>query len=64
MIAYAGEWQEEVLGYEESSGKNSHDQYMSLVSCVYELILCDYIMSMLWIGYTEGYMLGIGSPKS
>ena len=28
---------------------------MRLVSHGYELILCDYIMSMLWTGYTEGY---------
>lgn len=57
MIAYAGEWQEEVPGYEESSGKNSHDKYMRSVSCEYEFILHACIMPMLilWIGYTEGY---------
>lgn len=32
----------------ESSGKSSHDEYMRSVSCGYELILCAYIMSMLW----------------
>ena len=34
--------------YEESSGKSSPDRSMRLVSFGYELILCDYIMSMLW----------------
>lgn len=29
---------------------------MRLVSCGYELILCDYIMSILWTDYTEGYI--------
>jgi len=42
------------LVHEESSGKNGHDKYTRSVSCGYELILCDYIMSMIWIGYTEG----------
>jgi len=42
--------------YEESSGKSSPDKSMRSLSCVYELILCDSIMSMLWIGYTEGYI--------
>jgi len=27
---------------------------MRSVACGYQLILCDYIMSMLWKGYTEG----------
>jgi len=40
----------------ESSGKSSLDKSMRLISCGYELILCDYIMSMLWEGYTEGYI--------
>lgn len=44
------------LIYEESNGKSSLDKYMRSVSCGYELILCDYIMSMLWIGYIEGYV--------
>ena len=43
------------LVHEESSGKGSHDEYMRSVSCVYKFILCDYIMSMLWTGYTEEY---------
>jgi len=34
--------------YEESSGKSSNDRFMRSVSCGYELILCDYIMSILW----------------
>ena len=29
---------------------------MQLVSCDNELILCDYIMSMLWAGYIEGHI--------
>lgn len=42
------------LVYEESSGKNSPEKSMTLVSCGYELILFNYIMSMLWTDYTEG----------
>ncbi len=44
------------LVHEESSGKSSHDKYTRSVSCGYELILCDYIMFMLWTGYTKGYI--------
>ena len=29
---------------------------MRSISCGYELILCDYTMSMLWVGYTKGYI--------
>jgi len=58
MISYAGTWHEEVLGYEESSGKSSHDKYMRLISCEYEFILyaCIIPMLMLWMSYTEGYI--------
>jgi len=58
MIAYAGEWNEEVLGYVESSGKSSHDKYMMSISCGYEFIFyaCIKPMLMLWTGYTEGYI--------
>ena len=56
MISCVGEWHEEVLGYEESSGKSSHDKYMRLVSCGYELILYSFIMLMFMLCtcYTEG----------
>ena len=37
----------------------SLDKSMRLVSCGYELILCDYTMSMLWKGYVEGYISGM-----
>jgi len=56
MIAYAGDDRKRFLVYEESSGKNSHEKYMRSVSCGYELISCDYIMSMLWTCYTKGYI--------
>jgi len=61
MISYVGEWHEEVPGFDESSGKSSHDKYMRLVSCEYELILHHFIMPilMLWTGYTEGYIYKI-----
>ena len=49
MIAYAGEWHEEVLGYEESSGKSSPKRSMRLVSCGYNLILCVYTVSMFML---------------
>jgi len=43
------------LVYGESSGKSSLEKSTRLVSCGYELILCDYIMSMftLWVGNVE-----------
>ena len=44
------------LVYEESTRKSSLHKFTRLVSCGYELILCDYIMSMLWIDYVEGYI--------
>jgi len=44
------------LVHEESIGKSSPEKSMRLVSCGYELILCDYIMSMLWTDYTNGYI--------
>jgi len=37
------------LVHEESSGKSSLDKSITPVSYGYELILCDYIMFMLWI---------------
>jgi len=45
------------LVYLKSSGKSSPEKYMRLVSCSYELILCDYIMSMLWKCYIDGYTI-------
>ena len=33
MIAYVGEWHDEVPCYEESSEKSSHDKYMRSISC-------------------------------
>ena len=50
MIAYAGEWNEEVLGYEESSGKSNPDIFMRLVSCAYQLTIygCTMPMFTLW----------------
>jgi len=56
MIAYVGEWHEEVPGLRGIKWKSSHEKYMRSISCGYELILCDYIMSMLWIAYTKGYI--------
>ena len=35
-------------GFLVSSGKSSLDISMRSVLCEYELILCDYIMFMLW----------------
>ena len=55
MIAYEVNGMMRFLVLWESSGKSSPDKYMRSVSCGYDLILCDYIMSMLWTGYTEGY---------
>ena len=57
MIVYASEWN--VIGswsYGESSGRSSLEKFMRSMSCGYELILCDYTMSMfmLWIGNVEG----------
>ena len=45
----------------ESSGNSSHEKYMRLVSCGYDLILCDYTMSifMLWTSNVEGYIGGM-----
>ena len=43
------------LVHEESSGKSSYEKYTRSVSCGYELILCDYIMTMLWTCYTKGH---------
>jgi len=43
------------LVHEESSGKNSREKYTRSISYGYELILCDYIISKLWTGYTKGY---------
>ena len=43
MIAYAGEWHEEVPSYEESSGKSSHGKYMRSIPCEYEFILYAYM---------------------
>jgi len=40
--------------YKETSGKSSPDKSMRLVSCAYELILCDYIMYFLWTCYIDG----------
>ena len=45
-IAYADEWHLEIPGYEESSGKSSHDKYMSYVSREYEFIFYACIMPM------------------
>ena len=58
MISYANEWNEESLGYEESSGKSSHDKHMRSLSCEYEFIFYACIMTllMLWTIYTEGYI--------
>jgi len=56
MIAYAGEGQKEVHGLLGNQVKRLVSTYMSSVSCAYALILCDYIMYMLWTSYTEGYI--------
>ena len=48
MIAYVGEWHEEVPGYEESIGKSSPNKSIRSVSCGYDLILCDYVMDRLY----------------
>jgi len=58
MIAFVGEWKEEVLSYEKPSGKSIPDRSMRSVSCGCELILCDYHMSMfmLWAGNVKGYI--------
>lgn len=56
MIAYAGEWHEEVPGLWGIKWQSSPDKSTRLVSCRYELILCDYTMSILWTCYTKGYI--------
>jgi len=57
MIAYVGEWHEEVPGLWGIKWKNSRDKYTRSVECGYDLMLCDYIMSMLWKNYIEGNKL-------
>ena len=47
------------LVFEKSNEKSSPDKSMKLVSCGYDLILCDYTMSMLRIDYVEGHMSGM-----
>ena len=49
------------LVYEESSGKSNTDRSMGIVSCGYELKLCDYTMSMfmLWTNNAKGYISGM-----
>ena len=46
LIAYVGEWHEEVPSYEESSGQSSTKKLMRSISCGYELILCASTMPM------------------
>jgi len=43
--------------YGESSGKSGPEKYTRSVSCGYELILCDYNMTMLGTSYVEGYII-------